>query len=135
MINFIYKDHSWVVVTTDMVIFNKSRKTVLSKNYRLCRSSASKARGLMFTNESEVLRNALVFEFSRAMHQSMHMFFVFYSIDVIFLDDKKRVIDMKENFRPFTVYNSRSRSRFVIELPKDTVRHSKTRVGDEIIWQ
>lgn len=117
-----------------MAIKNKSRKTTLSNGFRMCRSSASKARGLMFTNESEVLRNALVFEFKRAMPQSLHMFFVFYPIDVLFLDERKRVVDIKQNFRPFTVYNSRSKAMFVIELPEGAVRKSKTCLGDVVIW-
>jgi uncharacterized membrane protein (UPF0127 family) len=122
------------MVTTRMGITNKTRKTDVAKQYKLCRSVGSKARGLMFTNESQVLGAALLFEFRRAAEQSLHMFFVFYPIDVLFLDEKKKVVDVKEGFRPFTVYNSRQMAKYVLELPRGTVRRSKTCEGDVLKW-
>jgi len=131
---FLYLNGSLKRVTTEKSITNKTRKSVVAKSYKLCRSAGSKARGLMFTNESSVLSKALLFEFSSARQQSLHMFFVFYSIDVLFLDDKKSVVDMKEGFKPFTAYTSRARSKYVIELPRDTIKKSKTYVGDRLKW-
>ena len=60
------------------------------------------------------------------------MFFVFYPIDVLFLDKNKIVVDIKENFKPFTFYTSKSKSVYVIELPKNSVSESKTRISDKI---
>ena len=117
-----------------MVIFNKTKKTMVAKDYRLCRSAGSKARGLMFTNESRVKDRALLFEFRKPMLQSLHMFFVFYPIDVVFLDGKKRVVELKQNFRPFQVYNSRKQAKYVIELPESTIKKSRTAVGDVVKW-
>jgi len=88
----------------------------------------------MFTDEAAVRSKALVFEFSRPARQGLHMFFVFYPIDVLFLDDKKRVVDAKQGFRPFTFYNSTEKSKYVIELPSSTIKKSRTRAGDLIEW-
>jgi uncharacterized membrane protein (UPF0127 family) len=88
----------------------------------------------MFTKESEVQKNALLFEFSTAAEQSLHMFFVFYTIDVLFLDDKKQVVDVREGFRPFTVYNSRRAAKYVVELPDGAVQKSRTVLGDVLEW-
>ncbi|MBN1544257.1 DUF192 domain-containing protein [Candidatus Woesearchaeota archaeon] len=121
-------------MTTKTAIINKTRKTTVAKGYRLCRSTASKAKGLMFTNEAEVRKNALLFEFSSPRVQSLHMFFVFYPIDVLFLDEKKQVVDIKEGFRPFSVYNSSKRSKYVIELPNSAIRKSRTKQGDALEW-
>jgi uncharacterized membrane protein (UPF0127 family) len=118
-----------------MGIKNKTQKTVIANKYRLCRSVASKAKGLMFTNRSTVIDRALIFEFGRPALQSLHMFFVFYKIDVLFLDEKKKVVDIKERFRPFTVYNSSQRSKYVIEIPESAVQKSRTRIGDVIEWR
>ncbi|MFH1668542.1 MAG: DUF192 domain-containing protein [Candidatus Woesearchaeota archaeon] len=115
-------------------IINKTRKEVLAVSYRSCRSIRSKARGLMLTLPSSVLDNSLVFEFDAPAHQSMHMFLVFYPIDVLFLDGNKRVVDMKERFLPFTIYNSKVLSKHVIELPAGRIRQSSTAVGDVVAW-
>jgi hypothetical protein len=118
-----------------MSIKNSTQKTTIHENYRLCRSAASKAKGLMFTNESTVREKALIFEFDFPRHQSIHMFFVFYPIDLMFLDGKKRVVDIKKHFKPFTIYNSKALSQFVIELPDGSIKKSKTKTGDTIKWQ
>ncbi len=115
-------------------ISNETRKTILAESYLCCRSMASKARGLMLTMPSYALRNSLVFEFDVSARQSMHMFLVFYPIDVLFLDEKRLVVDMKERFLPFTIYNSKALSRYVIELPAGTISGSRTCSGDLIAW-
>ena len=115
-------------------IKNRTRKTILSSDYRLCRSVGAKAWGLMFSNEKKVKRHALIFEFGRPMQQSLHMFFVFYPIDLVFLDEKRKIIDMKQNFRPFTTYYSSKMSKYVIELPQKTIDKSKTKTGDMLEW-
>lgn len=116
-------------------IRNRTRKTLIAPMYRLCRSTHSKAKGLMFTNKHEVKERAYLFEFNIPKPQSMHMFFVFYPIDVLFLDEKKTVIDVKEGFRPFSVYNSSKRSKYVIELPENMIRKSRTKLGDRLEWR
>ena len=60
------------------------------------------------------------------------MFFVFYPIDVLFLDKNKIVAEMKENFRPFAFYNPKNKAMYIIELPKGAIKKSKTEIGDEI---
>jgi uncharacterized membrane protein (UPF0127 family) len=115
-------------------INNRTRKTILAQKYRLCTSIGSKAWGLMFSDEGKVKRHSLIFVFQRPMEQSLHMFFVFYPIDLLFLDEKKRIIDTKQNFRPFTTYYSSKMSKYVIELPQDTISKSKTKIGDKLEW-
>jgi len=60
------------------------------------------------------------------------MFFVFYPIDVLFLDKNKIVVEMKENFAPFSFYNPKNKSKYIIELPKNTIKETKTKLGDKI---
>mgnify|MGYP001606223245 FL=1 len=49
---------------------------------------------------------------------SIHMLFVFQSIDVVWLDKNKKVIDKKENVKPFNfLIKPRIKSCYVIELP------------------
>ena len=74
----------------------------------------SKARGLMFSR-----RENLLFVFNDEKRRSLHNWFVFFSIDLLFLDKDFRVVEIKRNFRPFDFYKSREKARYVLELVED----------------
>ena len=39
---------------------------------------------------------------------------------------------MKENFKPFTIYTPKNKALYIIELPKDTIKKTKTNMRDKI---
>ena len=47
---------------------------------------------------------------------SLHMFFVFFPIDVLFLDKDKKIIEIKRNFKPFSFYKSKEKAMYVVEI-------------------
>ena len=75
---------------------------------------------------------ALIFRFDEEKIISLHMFFVFYPIDVLFLDKSRIVVDKKENFRPFAFYKSKKKAMYAVELPNGVIKKSKTCLGDKI---
>ena len=75
---------------------------------------------------------ALIFKFDKEKIISLHMLFVFYPIDALFLDKNKIVADKKENFKPFTFYKSRKKAMYAIELPNGILKRTKTGIGDKI---
>ena len=64
--------------------------------------------------------------------QSVHTFWMRFSIDVVFLDEHRKVIHLVENLRPFRISKHLSRARSVIELPVSSIRATGTQMGDEI---
>jgi hypothetical protein len=114
-----------------MHIKNTSKKTLLAKNAKLCTSMFSKSLGLMFSKK----KKSLIFVFKKEKIIPLHMFFVFYPIDVLFLNKNKIVVEIKENFMPFTFYNPKKKAMYIIELPKGTIKKSKTIIGDKIKFQ
>lgn len=78
----------------------------------ICSSWLSQARGLMFRRKRDLV---IVFREPRTV--SLHMFFVFYPIDVFLLNEHQKVIEIKRNFQPFTVYRPQHQARYVIETP------------------
>ncbi|MEK6862789.1 MAG: DUF192 domain-containing protein [Nanoarchaeota archaeon] len=54
--------------------------------------------GLMFRN----LKDDEIAELKNYKQETLHTLFVFYPINIIFLDDKNRVIGIKRNVKPFT---------------------------------
>lgn len=81
----------------------------------VCTSGWSKFRGLMFSK-----RKTLIFEFKEDTNVPLHMLFVFFPIDVLFLNEKKTVLEVKKNFMPFTFYSPKHKARYVIEIPSPT---------------
>jgi len=110
------------------MIFNKTRKTTLSKEFTNCKTPASKARGLMW----RIKPKTLIFYFKKEKIVPLHMIFVFFPIDVIYLNSKKQIVDLKNNFKPFTFFTPSKKARYVIELPVNTIKKSKTKLGDKI---
>ncbi len=104
----------------------KPQKIVFRSGYQLCDSFFSKFKGLMFSKPK-----ILAFRFSKEQRHLLHMFFVFFPIDVLFLDKNKTVIEIKKNFRPFTVYNSKEKAMYVIEIPAERIE-GKVNLGDKV---
>ena len=109
------------------MIQNKSNNEILAKEHKLCNNLFSQAKGLMFSKQK-----SLVFEFSNEKIVSLHMFFVFYSIDVVFLDENLKVVEIKENFKPFSFYIPKNKAKYVLELNSGSVASTKTKLGDVI---
>ena len=112
------------------MIKNQTRKTILTKKYKVCKNVFSKSLGLMLS----IKPKTLIFIFKKEKINPLHMFFVFYPIDVVFLDKNKIVVEIKENFEPFKFYTPSKKSKYVIELPKGSIKNSKTEINDKIIF-
>src|SRR3989344_5680281 len=113
-----------------MRIYNQNRNKMIALGAVYCRSSWSKAWGLMFSKRRE--ERALIFPFDRPQLIPLHMLFVFYPIDILFLNENKEVIEIKEKLRPFCFYNPQRRSKFVIEVAAGKVQKSQTKVKDRL---
>ena len=113
------------------MIRNSSRKTRISGDFELCKGILCKAIGLMFSFKPKTM----VFAFKKEQTLSLHMLFVFFPIDLMFIDDKMRVVEVKERFSPFTFYSSKNKAKYVIELPAGAIKKSKTSVGDLVMFK
>ncbi|MBI4452518.1 DUF192 domain-containing protein [Candidatus Woesearchaeota archaeon] len=110
-----------------MLIRNLTKKIAMSNDAKICHDALSKFIGLMFSAKQ---KNTLIFKFNKEQIIALHMLFVFYPIDVVFLNKNKIVVDKKENFKPFTFYKSRKKAMYAIELPAGAAK--KTEIGDKI---
>ena len=112
------------------MITNTTRNSVIVKNTRVAGSLWERARGLMFTQRFK--DTALIFSFPQERVIGLHMWFVFYPIDVLWLDGEQRVVEVLQGFRPFRIYRPNAPAAYVIELPEGAIAKSKTIVGDSI---
>ena len=112
-----------------MIIINSTKKTIFPADAKVCGDIFSKFAGLMFSKRKE---RALILKFNKEKTVHLHMFFVFYPIDVLFLDKSKIVVDKKENFKPFTSCQSKKKAMYAVEMPDGTIKKTMTVIGDKI---
>jgi uncharacterized protein len=111
------------------MIRNLTRKNVICSDEKVLKYIWQQVKGLMFTFK---MKKPLLFCFSKEKKQNFHMFFVFYPIDLIFIDKNKKVVEIKENFKPFAVFKSNNNAQYVLELENKGIYNSKTKVGDQL---
>lgn len=112
------------------MIFNKTKNQIICKEKKILNTILEKAIGLMFSKQINDI--GYIFIFDKPIKVSLHMFFVFFPIDVIFLNENKKVIEIKKNFKPFTFYNSKNKIKYFIELRKGISNNID--LNDEIIF-
>jgi uncharacterized membrane protein (UPF0127 family) len=111
---------------------NNTRKAILARDVELCGDILEKATGLMFRRKLD--DKAMVFVFDKERTIGLHMLFVFQSIDVLWLDKDKRIVELKEDFKPFTAYTPSNKAFYVVELPSGAIKRSRTKIKDVISW-
>lgn len=114
------------------MIKNKTKDVIMGKEVVYCKTISSKALGLMFKRKTD---KALIFVFKKEKIVHIHMFFVFFPIDVLWLDKNKRVVQLKECLKPFKFIRAKRPAKYIIELPVNTINKSKTRLGDTISFK
>jgi len=87
----------------------------------------SQAKGLMFSGKKNLL-----FTFKREDSVSIHMFFVFFPIDVLFLNAKKQIVE-KARLLPFSVYFPKKSCKYILELSFPGFSE-KAKIGDFLIF-
>lgn len=91
-----------------------------------CDKWHQKLLGLMFTFRDDW---ALVFSFNRERYVPLHMFFVFHSIDVVYLNADKKIVETKESLNPFMIYFPKNKAKYVIELPEGSIKENNIMTG------
>lgn len=64
--------------------------------------------------------------------RSIHMFFMYFAIDVIFLDKHNRIVKLAENLAPGSILPPVSSAYSVLEIPAGTVQRFGFEIGDQI---
>jgi uncharacterized protein len=109
------------------MIRNKTKRFVIIEKTRFCRSFLSKGIGLTLHKKPDY---GLVFVFGKPSRVSLTMFLVFFPIDVLYLDEKRRVVEIKKGFLPFTNYTPRNKAQYIVEFPVGHIKN--TGIGDSI---
>ena len=117
------------------MLINTFSKKIIIKKHKVAKTPFSQVIGLMFKRKSK-FNYALVFPrpSESITGSALHMFFVFFTINVIFLNEKKNVVDIKRHFKPFCFYAPKKKAKYIIELPL-FVDISKVKIGNKLTWK
>ncbi len=112
-----------------MKIINQTQNRVLAEHAVLADSILSRLAGLL-GHDSLLPGEGMIITQCR----SIHMFFMKFSIDVIFIDRNKSVVGLVRRIKPFRMSPYFWRSVAAIELPEGTIESTYTKLGDQIVW-
>ena len=116
------------------MLINQTTGQTLASQVRLCDTFWTKLRGLMFRRALDP-DEALVFCYEResTAETSIHMFFVFFDIAVLWLDAERRVVDkvLAKSFRPY--YASRKPAQYFCE--GDPRLLERAQIGDQLAFE
>lgn len=108
-----------------MVIINVTRNTVLANDCSHARTFLSRFIGLQFKRDLPLGHGLLI-----TPCNSIHMFFMRFAIDAIFIDAKGTVVHISEGIKPWRISRIVGKARSVLELPAGTASSTGTAIGD-----
>ena len=108
----------------------KHNGILIASKVELAEDFPSKILGLMFRRNIPE-DYALLFIFKEPRVVGVHMLFMRFSIDVIFLDNHKRII-ATSTLRPWFGYKQIKNVRYFIEMNRNTVEKYGLKIGDTI---
>lgn len=110
-----------------MRIINLTRNTIVSDNAKIADTFFSRSKGLLGRESLDKDETLIITNCN-----SIHMFFMKFAIDVIFVDKKNRVVKLVENIKPWAITPIYFKANFVIEASLNTIKKSQTQLGDKL---
>jgi uncharacterized protein len=111
---------------------NRTRGTLICGRLETAGGIAGKGRGLLGRQRLEA-DQGMLFEAGRIEpFMWMHMFFMRFPIDIVFLDRNGRVLRIDHGLRPWRVSSMVFGARRALELAAGAAAAAKTEVGDQI---
>ena len=110
-----------------MKIRNLTQNTLIASQANIAATPLSRIIGLL--NRSSLNpEEALIIQ----RCQSIHMFFMKFSIDVIFVDRADCVVGLVQGIKPYQLSPIFFKASYAIEVQEGVIRESKTQLGDQL---
>jgi hypothetical protein len=108
---------------------NVTKGVAIASELEIATSFAARSQGLLGRSGLKPDTGLLIDPCS-----SIHMWFMRFPIDVVFLDSKNRVVGLRRNIKPWGMAWS-WRGVKTIELPVGVIATTRTQVGDIVAFQ
>jgi uncharacterized protein len=114
---------------------NQTRGTVLCERLEDAGGLGGQSRGLLGRDSLEP-GTGMLFENGRFTPMMwMHMFFMRFAIDIVFLDRRGKVVKVNRNLKPWRVSSMVFGARVALELVAGAAEASATEPGDQIRFE
>jgi uncharacterized membrane protein (UPF0127 family) len=114
-------------------VLNQTRGTVVCERLEAAESIAAQSKGLLGRDGLDP-GSGMLFENSSFLPLMwMHMFFMRFAIDIVFLDQSNRVMRINHSLKPWRVSSMVFGARRALELEAGAALRSSTAVGDQLI--
>lgn len=114
-----------------MRLVDENSGKVVASEVELADTFWKRLRGLMFRRRFPQGK-AMLFKFKKPGRHGIHMFFMRFEIDLVYMDSRFRVVDMKAGIKRWRIYRPKANASYLIELPAGTIHRAGVRVGHEI---
>jgi uncharacterized protein len=118
--------------STILRAINQTRGTVLCARLEDAGGLAGQSRGLLGRDRLEPDQGMLFIRGRLEPFMCMHMLFMRFAIDVVFLDRDSRVVRISAQLKPWRISPLVFRARRALELSPGAVTRSATVIGDLI---
>ncbi|MBI5884620.1 DUF192 domain-containing protein [archaeon] len=109
---------------------------VLAGKARHAESFWQKFLGLM-REKNKAFNYALVFHLQKEswLEASIHSLFMRFAIDVLWLDENKKIVCLLEGFKPWQLNATPERkARYIVELKAGTIKGKRIMIGQKLKW-
>ncbi len=109
----------------------KINEKTIARNVRIIKNEFLQFIGLRFhpqLNENK----ALVFVLRKKSKAIVDMFFVFFNIDILWLDENKKIIHLQENAKPFCFYRPKKEAKYIVELRRGMIRRNNIKLDTKL---
>jgi uncharacterized protein len=111
---------------------NQTRGTILCAHLDNAGGIAGQSRGLLGRDRLEPEEGMLFVRGRFEPFMWMHMFFMRFPIDIVFLDGEGTVVRIERELKPWRVSSIVLRARKALELEAGAAARSQTELGDQI---
>ena len=110
-----------------VIIKNISKGNTISENGYITTSFLERLKGLLGKKELKENECLII-----SPCNSIHMFFMKFEIDVLFIDKNNKVCHLINEFKPWKISKVIKESKYVIELKSKTIASKNIKLGDEV---
>ncbi len=105
----------------------------IAKNIEFAKTLLTRMTGLMF-RKCIPSESAMIFVLKKPSSINVHMLFVFFPIDVIFLDEAKKISGFAR-LNPWTGYKAMENVKYVIEMNAGAIEKNKLSIGGQMEFE
>jgi len=114
-----------------MCLIVRTTGKILAQNVEVADTFWRRFRGLMLRRKFP-RGSALLFKLSRPGRYGVHMLFVKFPIDLLYLNENFVVVDICRNLKPWRIHRPKVKASYIVELPAGTISRTRTKLGQKI---